>query len=318
MLKVCLAGEGAQGATYMESIQQIAGIEVVSLVGGIKSDTREFAAKSGIPRYGLDFSEALAGDIDAVILDTPSQLHRQQAEQVIRAGKHLLLEIPMALTLADFEFLADLADEAGVVALVAHTRRFSPVYLKLKRRIDSGELQPLHIVTQTYFFRRQNLNRFGQPRTWVDSLLWHHACDFIDSICWLLQDPQMEVWAQAGPDHPELGIPMDITIGMRSSSGVLVSSICSFNHHGPIQVSFKTIGVQDTLRVDGPLLLDHQNNELLRQHALDPFINICRHFEQVIVADEAPRSCLRQGLSAMRLIDRLQGEIDQRSSGANT
>lgn len=310
MLRVCLVGEGAQGATYMEALRSVDGLQVVSLVGGIQADVESFAAKWQIPTWGTDLQLALTDEVDAVILGSPSQLHRQQAEQVLAAGKHLLLEIPMALSATDSEELVDLADASGKIAMVAHTRRFAPVWQEMKRRVWAGELTPLHLITQTFFFRRENLNRFGQPRTWVDNMLWHHGCHFLDFICTLLPGQSFEVWAQAGPDHPELGIPMDMTLGMRSSGGVLVSSVCSFNHHGPIQASCKLIGVEDTLIVGGPTLTDYQGEVLLKQEAQDPFVNILAEFVSAIEQGREPESSFRQCLPAMQLIDRLQSCLD--------
>ncbi len=314
MLNICLVGEGAQGATYMEALQSVDGMQVVALVGGVAEDVAGFAEKWQIPRQGTDLQLALDEGVDAVILGSPSRLHRQQAEQVLKAGKHLLLEIPMALSLQHSEELTNIARNTDRVAMVAHTRRFAPVWKELQRQVMDGELTPLHLVTQTYFFRRENLNRFGQPRTWVDNMLWHHGCHFLDFICTLFPGDSFEVWAQAGPEHPELGIPMDLTLGMRSKDGALVSSVCSFNHHGPIQASCKVIGLENTLEVGGPKLVDYQGNILMQQNPLDPFINILAEFRDAIVQQRQPESCFAQCLEAMRLIDRLQRCIDGAAS----
>ena len=103
---ICLAGEGAQGVTHFNALQTLGGrMEVVSVAGGVAADTAAFAAERGIVHHSLDFEECLAQPgVEAVILGTPNQLHAEQAELALQRGKHVLIEIPMALTLADRSF----------------------------------------------------------------------------------------------------------------------------------------------------------------------------------------------------------------------
>jgi 2-hydroxy-4-carboxymuconate semialdehyde hemiacetal dehydrogenase len=89
------------------------------------------------------------------------------------------------------------------------------------------------MVVETYFFRRENLNMHGQPRSWVDNLLWHHGCHSVDLAYWVLDEPDFQVWGQKGPDHPSLGIPMDMTVAMKSKKGPLFTMAMSFNNKGP-------------------------------------------------------------------------------------
>jgi 2-hydroxy-4-carboxymuconate semialdehyde hemiacetal dehydrogenase len=93
----------------------------------------------------------------------------------MRAGKHVLIEIPIADTVLDAEELAAIAKETGVVAMGGHVRRFNPSHQWVNRRIRKGELKIQQMDVQTYFFRRTNMNAAGKPRSWTDHLLWHHA-----------------------------------------------------------------------------------------------------------------------------------------------
>src|SRR5882762_2293195 len=103
-MKVCVAGEGAIGRKHLDGIARIDGIEVVSLAGGNPSDTEALAAERAIPHWTVDFEDAIGQPgVEAVVLATPTQLHAQQAIAVMQAGKHVLIEIPMADTLADAE-----------------------------------------------------------------------------------------------------------------------------------------------------------------------------------------------------------------------
>src|SRR5215813_9146187 len=98
-MKVCLAGQGAFGIKHLEAMANIPGIEVVTLAGGNPAGTEEVAKKFNIPHWTSDLAESLKQPgVEAVILTTPTQLHASQAIQSMRAGKHVMIEIPIADT----------------------------------------------------------------------------------------------------------------------------------------------------------------------------------------------------------------------------
>src|SRR5438093_124417 len=83
------------------------------------------------------------------------------------AGKHVLIEIPVADSVEDSEQLTRIAKETGVVAMAGHVRRFNPSHQWAHKRIEEGELKVQQMDVQTYFFRRRNINAAGQPRSWT-------------------------------------------------------------------------------------------------------------------------------------------------------
>src|SRR5487761_2255692 len=127
-MKVCVAGaSGAFGIKHLDAIKQIDGVEVTSIVGGSSGNLEGFAKERGIGHWTTDLNESLARkDVDAVILSTPTQMHAAQGVACMRAGKHVLIEIPMADNLKDSEDLVRVQKEAGVVGMVGHVRRFNP------------------------------------------------------------------------------------------------------------------------------------------------------------------------------------------------
>ncbi len=72
---------------------------------------------------------------------------------------------------------------------------------------------------QTYFFRRTNMNALGKPRSWTDHLLWHHACHTVDLFQYQTGQTVSRCHALQGPLHPDLGIAMDMSIGLKVPSG---------------------------------------------------------------------------------------------------
>ena len=308
-MKICLAGEGAQGFTHIEALRKIEGIEVVSLAGGIGADAETFARKWEIPHWSLNLEECLRQPgVEAVILTSPNQIHCAQTELALKLGKHVLVEIPMGLNLAEAERIAELEEKTGLVCMVCHSLRYSPAHREVYRRAHEGGLQLHHLVSQTYFFRRENINRFGKPRTWTDDLLWHQGCHMVDFVSWLWGGADIEVWAQAGPPHPRLKMPMDLTVGMRSAQGSIASLIYSFNNHGPLDISYRFIGEEASLRIEKGKLLDHEGAEI--PVAGDGTELQDREFFSAIAQGRQPLTSCLACLPTMQLLDRMQRCID--------
>ncbi|MDQ7988190.1 MAG: Gfo/Idh/MocA family oxidoreductase [Candidatus Dactylopiibacterium sp.] len=246
-IKVALAGAGAFGIKHLEGIRNIPDVEVVSLVSREPDSTREVAARYGIAHSTADLAESLAlPGLDAVILCTPTPLHAAQAQQCLRAGKHVQVEIPLADSLADAHAVVALQRETGLVAMCGHTRRFNPSHQWVHRRVAAGAFTLQQMDVQTYFFRRTNINALGQPRSWTDHLLWHHAAHTVDLFAWQSGGRIVQASAMQGPIHPGLGIAMDMSIQLRADSGAICTLSLSFNNDGPLGTFFRYIGDSGT------------------------------------------------------------------------
>ena len=239
-MKIALAGAGAFGEKHLDGLRNIDGVEVVSLVGRTLEATQKVADKYGIGHVTTDLGESLAQNVDAVILATPTQLHAAQAIQCLEAGKHVQVEIPLADSLADAEAVLAKQQETGLVAMAGHTRRFNPSHQWVHRKIAAGELDVQQMDVQTYFFRRRNINAKGEPRSWTDHLLWHHAAHTVDLFAYQA-GPIVAAQAMEGPHHPELGIAMDMSIQLKSDSGAICTLSLSFNNDGPLGTFFRYI-----------------------------------------------------------------------------
>jgi 2-hydroxy-4-carboxymuconate semialdehyde hemiacetal dehydrogenase len=309
-MKIVLAGEGAIARKHMAGLQRIDGVEVVSLAGGNPDDTAEFAAEFGIPHHTLDLAESLAQPgVEAAILTTPTQLHANQAIQVMEADKHVLVEIPMADNLADSEAVVASQERTGVTAMVCHTRRFNPSHQWIHQRVQRGELRLQHLVVETFFFRRENKNALGRPRTWTDHLLWHHACHTVDLFGYQTGEVPSKVWAQEGPHHPELGIAMDMTVGMQTPSGALCTLALSFNNDGPLGTFFRYICDDGTYIARYDDLVDGYENpvDLSGVAVSDDGIELQdREFVAAVREGREPNASVAQCLPAMRTLHELE------------
>ena len=246
-MKVALAGAGAFGLKHLEALAKIDGVEVVSLSGRVLDKTREVAAKFGVRHATTNLAESLAiQEVDAVILCTPTQMHAAQAIACMKAGKHVQVEIPLADSLADAEAVVKLQKETGLVAMCGHTRRFNPSHQWVRRKIKAGEFKIQQMDVQTFFFRRSNMNALGQPRSWTDHLLWHHSAHTVDLFQYQAGGEIVKANAIQGPIHPALGIAMDMSIQLKSSTGAICTLSLSFNNDGPLGTFFRYIGDSGT------------------------------------------------------------------------
>ncbi len=242
-IKVALAGAGAFGLKHLDAVQNIAGVEVVSLIGRDIEKTREVAANYGISHVTTDLAESLAlEDVDAVILCTPTQMHADQTLACLKAGKHVQVEIPLADSIQGANAVVAAAQSSGLVAMCGHTRRFNPSHQYIHQEIKAGKFNIQQMDVQTYFFRRTNMNALGQPRSWTDHLLWHHAAHTVDLFAYQCGSPIVKANALQGPVHPVLGIAMDMSIQLQAANGAICTLSLSFNNDGPLGTYFRYIG----------------------------------------------------------------------------
>ncbi len=242
-IKVALAGAGAFGIKHLDGIRHIDGVEVVSLVGRELGKTQAVADKYGIGHVTTDLKDSLARpDVDAVILCTPTQMHASQTLACLQAGKHVQVEIPLCDVYSEGQAVVAQAKAGGRVAMCGHTRRFNPSHQYVKQQIQAGRFNIQQMDVQTYFFRRTNMNALGQPRSWTDHLLWHHAAHTVDLFAYQCGSPIVKANAVQGPIHPTLGIAMDMSIQLKAASGAICTLSLSFNNDGPLGTYFRYIG----------------------------------------------------------------------------
>ena len=262
-MKVIVAGAGAFGRKHLDGIQKIDGVEVVGIVDAVHELARKVAEQYGVEYVTTDLAEALAlPEVDAAILATPTPMHAQQSIQCMDAGKHVEVEIPVADSLADAKAVLAKQQETGLVCQVGHTRRYNPSHQWVHNKIMVRELKIQQMDVQTYFFRRSNLNAAGEPRSWTDHLLWHHAAHTIDLFQYQTGERVVAQHALQGPMHPELGIAMDMSIQLKTESGVICTLSLSFNNEGPFGTFFRYICDNGTYLARYDDLVDGNDNPI--------------------------------------------------------
>lgn len=309
-MKIVMVGQGAFGQKHLDGLQKIDGAEVVSLAGGKPESVEAVARKYGIPHWTSNLDEALEQPgVDAAIIASPTQMHADQAVQCLEAGKHVEIEIPVADSLADAERILKAQQSSGLIAMAGHTRRFNPSHQWVHDRIIAGELKLQHLVVQTFFFRRENINLEGKPRSWTDHLLWHHACHTVDLFQYQTGETVADVQALQGPTHEELGIAMDMSIGMKTPSGAVCTLALSFNNNGPQGTFFRYICDNGTYIARYDDLFDGKENPIDLSGVAVSMNGIelqDREFISAIKEGREPNGSIAQVLPAMQTLHRLE------------
>ena len=191
-----------------------------------------------------------------------------------------------------------------------HTRRFNPSHQWIHKRILAGELKVLQMDVQTYFFRRTNMNALGQPRSWTDHLLWHHACHTVDLFQYQTGEQASQCYALQGPMHPTLGIAMDMSIGLKVPSGAICTLSLSFNNDGPFGTFFRYICDNGTYIARYDDLFDGKNNSPIDVSKVDVSMNGIelqdREFFAAIRQRREPNASVAQCLTAMQTLAKLE------------
>jgi 2-hydroxy-4-carboxymuconate semialdehyde hemiacetal dehydrogenase len=224
-------GPGAIAAAHMRAHRAGGLTEPLWVVGPAQEPAASFAGEWGFQHATADLADALADDaVELVLITSPNELHSPQALAALEAGKHVITEIPVAMHQDDAEAVAAKAEAVGRRALVCHTMRSFPAVQGLRRQVASGELTISQINGFTATARRHNENWIGGTREWVDNLLWHNSCHYLDMSLWVLGATEAEnVCAQFGQPNPEYGMKMDVCVSFRTPKTELVTYSGSYN-----------------------------------------------------------------------------------------
>ena len=225
MINVAIVGGGFMGQTHAGAWASQAGrAQVVSVSSRSLERAERVAALCGA-EAGDDLYAALErDDVDVVDICLPTPQHREAAERAFAAGKHVLLEKPIALTLEDAEAIVAASERAGRLLVVGLVLRFWPEYVELQRLVAAGELgQPLAV----------NTHRLSPPADWNDwmedasqsgGVAVDMAIHDFDQLNWLLGEPR-SVFARASrPGHVFASVEYDGAVGVAEASMLMPKS----------------------------------------------------------------------------------------------
>jgi 2-hydroxy-4-carboxymuconate semialdehyde hemiacetal dehydrogenase len=320
-MNVAILGYGAIAREHALAFHRISRapdgcrVSLVGVMGRMLEPTRAFAEEFGAALATTDLDELLAEPrVEAVIVCSPTDLHAEQTERALRAGKHVLCEIPLTTSLTETDRLIDQAEQLGLRLMVCHTQRYAAPLIEARRMIAAGELQPRAIVSRYLLDKRDNVSWTGRRRSWTDNLLWHHGCHAVDAALWLLGTEAIDVAARATPPDPRLEIPMDLSILLRTARDQVVTVVMSYRALPPLQdylviADETTLVYADNELRDGARVLvsaadvgSYDTGALDRQNS---------DFFASILTETEPVSSARSVRPAMAALQAAQEELDR-------
>lgn len=316
MVNVCMVGYGMMGLWHTEALKG-SGVTLHSLVGRRSEQASEFATAHGYGHWTTSLDDALAdASIDAVIIATPSEQHEEQAIRSLSAGKHVLLEIPIAMSLAGAERVVAAAERNHRILAMSHPMRFQFTGMPLLSRLQAGDERLRHFAGRFFIKRLVNIGATGYVRSWIDNILWHHFCHFIDLGLFLSDgSPVRRVQSHLGPLHSTTGIPMECTVLVETESdqSILVhgSYHAAYRLYDQLIVTERDTYLCDILAntvrtVAGTISMPSEQANAA-QIPLD-FIAAVRDKREPLVPG-------RDVLPAMRVLQAVQNDWDQRWGG---
>jgi predicted dehydrogenase len=189
----------------------------VKLAIDLSADRRDFV-QSLYPDVKVSGdSEEVFSDpaIDAVVISTPVKSHFDLSVKALEAGKHILVEKPMATTVNEVEEIGRLAEEKKLIAMAGHTFLYNPAVRSVKKIIDSGELGDIRYV----YSQRVNL---GRIRSDVDAL-WNLAPHDVSIIQYWLNNAEPEYVKRIGMDYVQNGVDDVVFLNIKYPSHILAN-----------------------------------------------------------------------------------------------
>ncbi|HLC02251.1 MAG TPA: Gfo/Idh/MocA family oxidoreductase [Anaerolineales bacterium] len=310
LMNVCMVGHGMTGIWHSNALNAM-DCCLHTLVGRRPQPTEEFAERYGYRRWTISLEEALLDDeIDVAILTGPSETHAEHALAALAAGKHTLVEIPIAMCLGDSERVVETAHQLELTLGVVHPMRVRPEMVALRDRIKDGSEHIRHVGGRFFINRLENVGATGYARSWTDNLLWHHTAHLVDFGLWMLNEPVRKVVGFMPFPDLRTGIPMDAFVAVETEQDQTV--VCTGSYYGRERI-FETLVVtdQDTYRLDvfGSILTTVEGEREIAPEPENCGL-VTRDFVKSVEEGRQPAISGDSVLPAMRVLQEVQDQWD--------
>jgi len=315
-------GIGTWGATHVKAYLDHPQVELVAISDLNEAKLEEVAAENGIDRAFTDYRELLAiKEIDAVSIVTPDFAHTEIALAALDAGKHVLLEKPMATTVEDCVKIREAAEKSGKKFMIDFHNRWNPPFVKAKKSIEEGELGKLQYVyyrlSDTIFVPTKMLSWAGKS-----TVNWFLASHCLDTLMWLYDDEvetvysvsRSEVLKPMGIDTPDFFVSI---LQFKNGGVANLENGWILPNSAPNIIDFKV----EILGSDGVLYVDGSHHRILQKYTKDagsyPDVIVCpevygrpmgfavesiRDFIDCVLSDRQPIAGAREGEKVTKAI----------------
>jgi len=197
-VQVGLIGSQFISSIHAESLQQCPHARIAAAASPQRDHVETFARRFNIPRVFTDYRQLLAEpDIDLVVVGVPNHLHCQVALDATAAGKHIVMEKPFCLNLAEADRMIQAAKDARVKLMYAEELCFAPKYVRLKQLLDSGALGVPTLIKQSEKHDGPHAAHFWDVERSGGGVTMDMGCHAIEFFRWMLGRPRItSVYAQ--------------------------------------------------------------------------------------------------------------------------
>ena len=304
MIRVALVGSGYIQDFHARAVHEHPSAELVAVANWREQSATALAERFAIPRVTTDWNEIVeATDVDAAVVATPNALHAPQSVALLRAGKHVIVEKPMATSVAECDEMIDASRASGALLMVAHCWRFRDEVLAMRERIASGELGEV-VKTRGY-----GAHATWGPEGWfVDPVLAGggalvdmgvHA---IDTARFLLGDPTPNrVCAAIGTRYGTYQVDDDGVLLITWSNGTnsVVESGWWQPHVGGLEADTEVYGTKGYARIWGP----EPPNEDYKHDTQPMYSAQMAEFLDAIATGRQPRPSGEDGRVVMQVVE---------------
>ncbi|MBE9547443.1 MAG: Gfo/Idh/MocA family oxidoreductase [Proteobacteria bacterium] len=322
MINVAVVGSGYWGKNLVRNFNELGALHTIcdSNFATLRSFQEKYPGKN----FQKSFEAVLQNPaINAVALATPAETHFEMAKEVLLAGKHVLVEKPLALVVSEAEELHRLAIDRNLKLMVGHILLYHPAIIKLKEIIDAGELGKINYV----YSNRLNL---GKIRT-EENIILSFAPHDISAILYLLEEMPCQAMAHGG-NYLNQDIA-DVTISVLSFKGgvkghIFVSWLHPYKEQRLVVVGDKKMAVFDDTLAGGKLQIHDKGVDWLNRRpvprkngativpleAFEPLKAECRHFLECIESGATPRTDGINGIDVLKVLNACQDSLKRQGT----
>ncbi|QHT68458.1 Gfo/Idh/MocA family oxidoreductase [Rhodocytophaga rosea] len=197
-VKVGLIGSQFISTIHAESLKRVAAAEIVAVMSPTESHVAAFAQKFGIPHYFTNLEDMLAmKELDMIVIGAPNYLHCEITLKAAAAGKHIVVEKPLCMNLAEADQMIDACKKANVKLMYAEELCFTPKYVRLKGLLDEGALGKPVLLKQSEKHDGPHADHFWDVERSGGGVTMDMGCHAIQFFRWLNgNNPIKSVYAQ--------------------------------------------------------------------------------------------------------------------------
>ena len=252
-LGVAIHGAGWVAGAHAESWKKNAHVRIVSVGDLDENRARRFVAEHGLDAaVRTDYEEVLRDDrVDLVDVTSPSHVHAEQGIAAAEAGKHVLVEKPIALSVDENRRLRDAVAAAGVKSLASFCLRWNPALVSLKSLVDAGHLGRLFYIEMDYWHglgpSHHAWGLHSRIKTGGSAMLLG-GCHAVDAMRWIAGDEVAEVAAFANNQKGLFEYDANVVAVMKFRSGAVGKTSALFDGEMPYQFNIDLCGTEGAIR----------------------------------------------------------------------